>query len=107
MPDPRRKTRARVAAIHDSARLGDPWLSSNHRAVAEPARATATTPAPFHGAAETKVGIEIRGVSRSHPPTASTAAITATRIMAWIQSRVRAREAAVVTDAATKRANSG
>src|SRR5262245_56514439 len=96
-----------VAAIHETARLGDRWPRSDHRAVTEPARASPARPAASHDLAETKVGIEIRGVSRSQPPTASTVVITATSIVAWIQSRERARAAAVVTDAATKSANSG
>src|SRR5262249_53419385 len=107
MADARRRTRAMVAAIHETARLGDRWPRSDHRAVTQPTRASPARPANSPDLAETKVGIEIRGVSRSQPPTASTMAITATSIVAWSQSRERAREAAVVTDAAMKSANRG
>src|SRR5262245_17527768 len=96
-----------VAAIHETARLGDRWPRRDPRAATDPTRAIPARPANAHDLAETNGGIEIRGVSSSQPPTDSTVAITATRIVVWIQSRDRAREAAVVTDAAMKSANSG
>src|SRR5262249_40936904 len=102
-----RGSRAKGARIDETPRLGDRWPRSDDRAATEPARASPARPANSHALAETKGGIEIRGVSTSHPPADSTVAITATSIVAWIQSRERAPDAAVVTDAAMKRANSG
>src|SRR5262249_54090753 len=96
-----------VAAIPETARLGDRWPRSDHRAATEPTRASPARPANSHDLAKTKAGIQIRGVSRSQPPASSTVASTETSIVAWIQSRERAREAAVVTDAAMKSANGG
>src|SRR5262245_50888493 len=100
----------KVAASHETARLGDRRAQSDPKAVAEPTMKMPRRLAASHSLAEARAdpqAFTIGGTPRrSPPPTISAAASMATRMVVWIQSRTRAPDAAVVTDAATRSAKS-